>query len=633
MQIFKKRLITLYIIILIITVLIFIRLTYLKIFKNNSYLDSALELWTRDAPIEARRGLIYDRNGKIIVGNKLTPTVVVIPKQIKNKELVAKELSEILNCDTKKILDHLNKNVSVEIIKPEGRKITIEQATEIAKLNIEGIYIVADTSRDYAYGHYLAPVLGIVGIDNQGLTGLEYQYDSLLKGTDGAIKMYVDAHGNLISNLTDDYISASSGFDLYLTIDLDIQIAIERIIDNACAMYNPDSVIAIAANPQTMEIYAMASRPSFDPSNYQDYDNKLYNWNLPIFMTYEPGSTSKIISISAALEENVITLDEIFDDPGYRIVNGVRIKDWKAGGHGTQTFLEVLQNSCNPGFMEMGLRLGKDRLIKYFKAFGYGEKTGIDLIGETTGIIFEPNKMTDLETATAAFGQGISTSAIQLVTAASASINGGKLLQPTMLKGLGVSGSNEIIYQTMPIVKRQVISQTTSNLIRQALESVVARGTGRSAYIEGYRVGGKTGTAQIAENGKYLENQYILSFIGIAPMNNPQIVVYFAIKNPKNTIQYGGTTVGPMIKEALTSCFSILNIPKQSNGIAFEPRYWVDKNTYQVENYIGLLKDNIVTNNKYNIEFAGVGSKVIAQIPEFGSSIVENGTVILYLGE
>ena len=631
MYIIKKRVISFYIMILIIVLVVFIRLTYLKVIANDDYLINALELWTRDAPIEARRGIIYDRNGKVIVGNKLTPTVVVIPKQVENKEEVAKKIGKILNCDYNKILKHLNKHVSVEIIKPEGRKITIEQATEIIKLNIDGVYIVADTSRDYAYNHYLAPVLGIVGIDNQGLTGLEYQYDSLLKGDSGAVKMYVDAHGNLIENLTDEYYKANAGFDLYLSIDLDIQMTIERIIDNAVAMYDPEEVIAIAANPKTMEIYAMASRPSFDPNNYQEYDSKLYNWNLPIFSTFEPGSTSKIITFSAGLEENIFKLDETFVDVGYRMVSGVRIKDWKAGGHGTETFLEVLQNSCNPGFMEIGLRLGKEKLIEYMKKFGYGEKTGIDLIGETTGLIFDPKNMGDLETATSAFGQGISTSAIQLVTAVSAAVNGGNLLKPTILKGLGISNTNEVIYQTTPILKRQVISTNTSKKVADALEHVVALGTGRSAYVENMRIGGKTGTAQIAENGHYLENQYILSFIGIAPMNDPQIVVYFAIKNAKNTIQYGGITVGPMIKEAITSCFSILNIPKQSGGIPLDARYWIDKKSYLVENYIGLEKGKIIRNSKYNIEYVGEGEKVIAQIPEVGSTIVEGGTVLLYL--
>lgn len=495
MYIIRKRLITFYFIILFILLIIVLRLSYLKEIASEDYYLKALELWTRDAPIEGRRGVIYDRNGKIIVGNKLAPTVVVIPKQIKDKNKTAKELSTILNTSKDDILKHLNKNVSVEIIKPSGRKISIEQATEIAKLNIDGVYIVGDTVRSYPYGNYLAPVIGIVGSDGQGLSGLEYQYDSYLKGSSGAIKLYVDAHGNLLEEISDDYQGASSGFDLYLTIDLDIQLMIERIIDNIMIEYNPDEVIAIAANPKTMEIYAMASRPTFDPANYQDYDKELYNRNLPIFKTYEPGSVSKIVTFSAGLEEKVFKLTDTYHDLGYKMVGGVRIKDWKTGGHGTETYLEVLQNSCNPGFMEIGLSLGKEKLINYMKAFGYGSKTGIDLMGETTGILFNPKNMGDVETATTAFGQGISVSAIQLITASSAAVNGGYLLKPTVLKALGISNTNEIIYQTTPQVVRQVISSETSKLVASSLEHVVSLGTGRSAYIEGYRVGGKTGTA------------------------------------------------------------------------------------------------------------------------------------------
>ena len=473
-----------YIVSLLLIILIILRLSYLKVIASDEYYLKALELWTRDAPIEGRRGIIYDRKGRVIVGNKLAPTLVVIPKQITDKEMVSKALSKILKVNQDEIMIHLNKKVSVEIIKPSGRKISLEQATEISKLNISGLYIVGDTVRDYPYGNYLAPVIGIVGSDGQGLSGLEYQYDSYLKGPKGAIKVYVDAHGNLLEDISDDYLSAASGFDLYLTIDLDIQLMIERLIDNVMLEYSPDEVIAIAANPKTMEIYAMASRPTFDPANYQEYDSSLYNQNLPIFKTYEPGSVSKIVTFSAGLEENIFKLTDTYHDLGYRMVGGRRIKDWKAGGHGTETYLEVLQNSCNPGFMEIGLRLGKDKLIDYMKKFGYGSKTGIDLMGETTGILFNPKNMGDVETATTAFGQGISVSAIQLVTAACAAINGGNLLKPTVLKGLGISNTNEIIYQTTPQIVRKVISDKTSKLVASSLEHVVSLGQGTLICIK-----------------------------------------------------------------------------------------------------------------------------------------------------
>ncbi len=626
----KKRMFSLYLIMVILVGVIIIRLIYLKVYTKNDYYDRALELWTRSAPIEGRRGNIYDRNGKLIVGSELAPTIIAIPKQIKDAKKTAKRLSEILSCDSESIYQHLTKKVSVEILKPMGQKISIEKALAIAKEGFEGIYIVSDTKRTYPYGHYLAQVLGICGIDNQGITGIEYIYDKYLKGSSGAIKIYTDAHGNLIEDLTSYYEEATSGLDIYLTIDLDLQITLERILDNAIARYNADEIIAIMMDPQTSEILAMASRPTYHPEYYQDYDQSLYNQNLPIWKSFEPGSTFKIVTFAAGIEEGVFRLNEKFIDPGYMIIDGARIKDWKAGGHGEETFLEVLQNSCNPGFMTIGLRLGKERLFKYIRQFGFGEKTGIDLLGESTGIIFNEKKIGNVELATSAFGQGNSTTAIQLINASSAAVNGGKLNQPSILKGIGNSKTQDIIYQDFPIFKRQVISSKTSKIVAESLEAVASLGTARSAYIEGYRVGGKTGTAQIAENGSYVAGKYILSFLGIAPMNDPKIACYIAVQNPKNTIQYGGVVVAPMVKEALTSAFSILNISPQTSGIPLDARYWIDKRTYIVDDYIGMFVNKIPPTNKYTFNIIGNGNKIIAQLPEAGYPLIEGGTVNLY---
>ena len=626
----RKRIIMLYTLMLLLTGILIVRLTYLKVYTKEDYYERALELWTRSAPVEARRGNIYDRNGKLIVGSELAPTIIAIPKQIKDIEDVSNKLAKILKCPIDNIRKHLTRKVSVEIIKPEGQKINIEQALAVAKENFEGIYLVSDTKRTYPYNHYLSQVIGICGIDNQGITGIEYIYDEYLKGNSGAVKIYTDAHGNLIDDLTGYYEEATAGHDLYLTIDLDLQITLERILDNAVARYSADEIIAIMMHPKTGEVLAMASRPTFDPKNYQNYDQSLYNQNLPIWKNFEPGSTFKIVTYAAGIEEGVFKLNEKFIDPGYMIIDGARIKDWKAGGHGEETFLEVLQNSCNPGFMTIGLRLGKERLFKYIKNFGFGEKTGIDLLGESTGIIFNEQKIGNVELATSSFGQGNSTTAIQLISAACAAVNGGKLNTPAILKGIGNPKTNDIIYQDFPIFKRQVISTKTSNMVANSLEYVASLGTARSAYIEGYRVGGKTGTAQVAENGSYVEGKYILSFLGIAPMNDPQIACYIAVVNPKNTIQYGGVVVAPMVKEALISSFSILNIEPQSGGVPLDARYWIDKKTFIVDDYVGSIVKKISPTLKYSFSIIGDGTKVIAQLPEAGYPLVEGGTVILY---
>lgn len=484
MYILRKRIFMVYLIMLLFGTIIFLRLTYLKVYTKDDYYERALELWTRNAKVEGRRGNIYDRNGKLIVGSELAPSVVVIPKQIKNVTETTEILSEILECDKEIIRKHLTKKVSVEEIKPVGEKITIDKALKIIEAGLDGVYIVSDTKRSYPYGHYLAQVIGICGSDNQGITGIEYIYDDYLKGQNGAVKIFTDAHGNLIEDMTGYYDNASRGVDIYLTIDLDLQITLERILDNAVARYDADEVIAIMMNPKTSEVLAMASRPTFDPSNYQAYEQSLYNQNLPIWKSFEPGSTFKIVTFSAGLEEEVFSLDETFVDPGYMIVDGARIKDWKKGGHGVETFREVLQNSCNPGFMTIGLRLGKDKLFKYIKDFGFGEKTGIDLLGESKGIIFNPEKIGNVELATSSFGQGNSVTAIQLINAACAAVNGGRLNQPAVLYGIGNPLTNDVIYQSFPIFKRQVISSKTSKEVAESLEYVASLGSGRIKCIK-----------------------------------------------------------------------------------------------------------------------------------------------------
>ena len=370
----KKRIIFTYIIIGIAFLALFLRLTYVKTYKSKEYYEKALDLWTRNAPIEGRRGNIYDRNGNLIVGSKLTPTIVAIPRQIKNKATTAKKIADIVDCTTNDILKHLNKAVSVEIIKPEAQKISVEQAIEIAKLNLDGIYIVGDSSRYYPYPTCLAQVIGIVGIDNQGISGIEYIYDQYLKGKKGALQIFTDAHGAAMDDLSGYYKNASSGLDIYLTIDLNIQLSLERVMDNAYNRYEADDVVGLAINPMTSEIYAMASRPTFDLENYKDYSQEIFNRNLPIWKSYEPGSTFKICTFAAGLEEKVFRIDEKFYDPGYMIVDGTRIRDWKKGGHGDETFLQVLENSCNPGFMTIGLRLVKKNYLNILESLAMAVK-------------------------------------------------------------------------------------------------------------------------------------------------------------------------------------------------------------------------------------------------------------------
>lgn len=630
MKIIRKRIfVTLYVFLFAFVIMI-IRLGYVQLVKGDVYIERAYQLWTRNIPVSTQRGKIYDRNGKLIVGNTLAPSISIIPKQIKDKEYTINKLSTILKVQPDEIKHHFEKNVSVEIIKPAGKNISLDTAKQVIAANIPGVYVSSDVVRYYPYGNTLSHVLGIVGIDNQGITGLEFIYDDYLMGRSGAQNIFTDAHGNKFPNLTGRYTSASSGFDLYLTIDIDIQLTLERVLDNADALYDPVELLGLVMKPNTSEILAMASRPNFDLRNYQDYDQEIFNRNLPIWKSFEPGSTFKIVTFSAGLEEKVFSVDEGFYDPGYAIVDGVRIRDWKAGGHGQETFMEVIQNSCNPGFVEIGLRLGKERLFKYIDLYGFGKKTGVDLLGESTGIVFNTDKINNIEVATSAFGQGNTVTPIQLLNAANAAVNGGNLNTPYILKGFGISGTSTLIFQNDTKFVRRVISEETSAVMREALERVVALGTARSAYIEGYRVGGKTGTAQIPEGGVYLPNSYILSFLGIAPMNDPQVSAYIAINQPKTYIQYGGVVVAPLLKEVLLESLSLMEIGKQEGGIEREARWWVDKFLFKVENYVGKNVKSVGYHPYYKIKIIGDGNIIIAQSPDAGEKIVQDGYVLLF---
>ncbi len=305
----KRTLIILYLCV-IGFIVILARVGYVQIVKGSAYIERAFDLWTRNIPVSAKRGKIYDRNGKLIVGNTIAPTISIIPKQIKDKEYTMNVLSTLLGVAKSDLKKHFEKNVSVEIIKPEGKNITLDMAKKVIAADLDGVYISGDVVRYYPYGNTLSHVLGIVGSDNQGITGLEYIYDDYLMGNFGSQNIFTDAHGNKIGDLTGDYTTPSSGLDLYLTIDIDIQITLERLMDNALAYYDPQDIIGLVMKPQTSEVLAMASRPNFDLKNYQDYDQSIFNRNLPIWMSFEPGSTFKIVTYAAGLEEGVFKTSE-----------------------------------------------------------------------------------------------------------------------------------------------------------------------------------------------------------------------------------------------------------------------------------------------------------------------------------
>ena len=620
-----------FLIVIIVLIIAIARVFYIQVFSYEKLSTLAESLWSRELPISADRGEIVDRNGEVLATNITTTSLVVIPNQIVDKEDAAKKISEILGSDYEDMFNHLSKKTSIERVHPEGRGLDYETAEAIDALKIDGVYLVKESKRYYPYDTMLSHVLGYVGIDNQGLSGLELYYNDYLTGEDGSIKYFSDGKGHKLE-LAEIYESPTSGITLELTIDINLQMAVENELDNAIAKYDADSAIAIAMDPNTGEVLAMASRPDFNSNDYQSYSTEVINRNLPIWMTFEPGSTFKIITLSAAIEEGLVNIfEDRFTDSGAITVDGATLHCWKTGGHGNQTYLEVVENSCNPGFVNLGLMLGKDTLMNYITEYGFGEKTGIDLNGEGSGILFDVNAMGNVELATTAFGQGISVTPIQQVRAVSAVINGGTLYTPYIVKSFLEPETDTIIKNNEPTKVGSIISEETSSIVRYALESVVAKGSGHNAYIENYRIGGKTGTAQTVENGVYSDSKYILSFIGFMPADDPEIVVYVAVQNAKNVVQYGGTVAAPIARNIFLSAIDILDIEADTEGIPKEYT-WLDIKYVITPDVTGLSLDEAKKALKgFNIEYSGNGENVVYQSPNGGMYVKEGGTIVLML--
>lgn len=627
----KKRIKIIFICCTCVFSLILGKLAYEQIFHHEIILNKALNLWERDFTVAGLRGSILDKNGNVLAHDIPSTSIMVVPAQIVDAESTAQQLADVLEADKDKILQTITKKVSTQKIQPEGRLIADEKAIQLEAMDLPGVYLVQDSLRNYPNNNYLAQVLGFTGIDNQGLAGLELQYDDILSAKSGALNIPFDAKGHNVELYNESYEAPGRGMDVKLTIDSTIQDIVERELNNLMERYQPKSALALAMNPKTGEVLAMVSKPDFDPNHYEDYDSDIYNRNLPIWKSYEPGSTFKSVTFSSALDLNLFDMfTDTYFDKGYEMVGGARIKSWRAGGHGLQTFLQVLENSSNPGFVEIGRRLGLDNMYRYIQNFGFGQKTGIDLPGESTGIMFKKEAMGEVEQATVAFGQGLSVTPMQLVTAFSAIVNGGTLYQPYITKAIEDPLTHDTILEYQPTAVRQVISKETSDKMRYALESVVANGGGKPAYTAGYKIGGKTGTAQKAENGVYLSNEYILSMISAAPMDDPEIVLYIAADAPQNDILYGGTVIGPVIKNCYADILPYLGIKKSDEQLP-KKKVWGDAAEFVVENYLGKSKKDAVMEG-LSFEFIGEGDTIVDQLPEAGSVLHEGGKVWIYLG-
>jgi stage V sporulation protein D (sporulation-specific penicillin-binding protein) len=612
------------------------RVGYVQIWKGAELSKQAENSWRREIPFTAQRGEIQDRNGTPLAYDISSPTVMAVPVQIKDAADTARQLASKIQISEGKLVEMLKKKTFIVKLQPGGRKITPEKAQEIRNLNLPGIYIAEDFKRYYPLGEFASHILGFTGIDSQGLTGVELEYDQYLRGISGNVAFLSDVQGRQMPGSTDEYTKPREGLTLQLTIDKPIQTILERELDQAVLQYQPKHAIGIAMDPKTGEVLAMASRPTYDPGNYKAYSSEIYNRNLPIWMTYEPGSTFKIITLAAALEEGKVNLQqEHYFDKGYIEVAGAKLRCWKKGGHGDQTFLQVVENSCNPGFVVMGQRVGKEKLFDYITQFGFGQKTGIDLAGEENGILFKPSQVGPVELATTAFGQGVSVTPIQQVAAVSAAINGGKLFTPHVAKAWLDPVTGSVVQEIEPEFVRQVISEETSKKVRLALESVVAKGTGRNAYIDGYRVGGKTGTAQKIINGRYSASEHIVSFVGFAPADDPEVVIYVAIDDPQG-LQFGGLIAAPIVRNIMEDTLRYLDVEPRKDQLNKLYRPELGERTYvEVPDLVGMTVNEIIQDlgTSFHLARAGTGNLVISQAPKPGSRIEKGSTIRVFLTE
>ena len=539
------------------------RLAFLMILRSEHYSKMALELHQRERSIKAARGRILDTKGKVIADNRTVCTVSVIYNQVKDREKVAEELSSLLGIDKEAVRKKVEKRSVREIIKTNVDK---ETGDAIRRLKLSGVKVDEDYKRYYPYGSLASKVLGFTGGDNQGIIGLEVEYDPYLKGTNGKILTMTDARGVEMENGAEDRLEPVAGNDLRLTLDIEIQQYAQQLAYQTLEKKNTKKVSIIVMEPQTGGIYAMVNVPEFDLNDPFTPDQNLRSqalqkeveerpagikkqellnamWrNTCINDTYEPGSTFKIITAAAGLEEGVVKLTDKFSCPGFRVVEDRRIRCHKAGGHGAETFLQGVMNSCNPVFIDVGQRLGRDAYYKYFIQFGLKGKTGIDLPGEAATIMHKKENIGPVELATISFGQSFQITPIQLITTAASIINGGRRVTPHFAAGtVSPDGKNYKAF-SYPVGKR-ILSEETSATMRYVLEQVVAEGSGRKAAVEGFSIGGKTATSEKLPRSR---KKYISSFLGFAPANDPQVIALITIDEPEG-IYYGGTIAAPVI--------------------------------------------------------------------------------------
>lgn len=567
----KKKILVVFLAAFILILYLIGRLVYLMVFDAEYYQQKAEDLHERERDIKAARGEIIDRNGTVLATNRTVCTISVIHSQIENPEKVIEKLSEFLEMDADQVRKKVEKISSIERIRSNVDKRT---GDKIRNLGLAGVKVDEDFKRYYPYNELASKVLGFTGGDNQGIVGLEVKYEKYLKGINGKILTTTDARGIELDGVAEDRLEPEAGNTLRISLDYTMQKYALQMAEKVRTEKQADKVGIILMNPQNGEIYAMVNVPEFDlnqpfmlnneetgenltDEQRQDALNQMWR-NGCINDTYEPGSTFKIITASAGLEEGAVHLTDQFSCPGYKVVEDRRIRCHKVGGHGAENFVQGIQNSCNPVFIEVGLRIGVDRFFDYFRQFGLMDLTGVDIPGEAGTIMHKKENVGQVELATISFGQSFQITPIQLATTVSALVNGGRRVTPHFgMEVLSAEGKKVKTFRYN--AKKHIVSEKTSQTMRELLESVVAEGSGKNAYVEGYKIGGKTATSQTLPRSA---NKYISSFVGFAPADDPQILGMCVIYNPQG-VYYGGTIAAPVIGKIFENILPYLGIEKQ----------------------------------------------------------------------
>lgn len=564
----RKRLFALLGAITFIFLFVIIRLFYVQVIWGEELQQKAVDQWTRNIPVLAERGKIVDRNGVLLVGNKETYTVFVRPRSVTDAKLVSRTLSKIFGVDETKLYEKITttKVSEIKAVKHAEKK----DVLKLIQHDLNGVYYAKDVTRSYPYNEFLCQTLGYTSADGNGISGLELYYDKYLSGINGEILYEADLTGVDLAGKTPSYVPATDGLNLRLTIDYYVQQIVETVTDKAYAEYTPKQVQAIVMNPKNGEIIAISQKPSFNLNEvmYDDLESLFRLGRLSaISDCYEPGSTFKALTASANIEEyyngNPAAFSEshIFSSARYRYIEGSRIKCWsdhQNGKHSNENLAAALNNSCNPVFVDIALSLGKDKFYDYLDRFNYGKVTGIDLSGEAQGMVLPKSAIQMADLARISFGQTIACTPVQLLSATAAMVNGGEVYTPHLVKEIYDEKSSVKI--TIDKNKKSTaISKKTSEIIAGYLEGVVKNGSGKQAYIDGYRVGGKTGTAQKYENGVIKTGKYVMSFIGFFPANDPEYICLVIVDEPVGGT-YGSTVAAPLCKDVFEGIISVKNL-------------------------------------------------------------------------